>query len=62
MTKFISTSKFDTTIGPVRLTGVLFLADPRSDSFATGDAGILGFESLPGHILRRLRRVLGGLG
>jgi hypothetical protein len=44
MAKVISASKFDTTIGPVRLTGVLFLADPRSDSFATGDAEILGFE------------------
>jgi hypothetical protein len=46
MAKIISASKFDMTIGPVRLTGVLFLADPRSDSFATGDAEILGFESV----------------
>src|SRR5580658_7065784 len=46
MAKIISASKFDTAIGPVRLTGVLFLADPRSDSFATGDAEILGFESV----------------
>jgi hypothetical protein len=46
MAKIISASKFDTTIGPVRLTGVLFLADPRSDSFATGDAEILGFEAV----------------
>jgi hypothetical protein len=46
MAKIISASKFDTTIGPVSLTGVLFLADPRSDSFATGDAEILGHESV----------------
>jgi len=46
MAKIISASKFDTAIGPVRLTGVLFLADPRSDSFAMGDAEILGFESV----------------
>jgi hypothetical protein len=45
MAKIISASKFDTTIGPVRLAGVLFLADPRSASSATGDAEILGFES-----------------
>jgi hypothetical protein len=46
MAKIISAIKFDTTIGPVRLTGVLFLADPRSDSFAMGDAEILGLESV----------------
>jgi hypothetical protein len=46
MAKIISARKFDTTIGPVRFTGILFLADPRSDSFATGDAEILGFESV----------------
>jgi hypothetical protein len=40
MAKIISASKFDTTIGPVRLTGVLFLADPRSDSFAIRDSGL----------------------
>jgi hypothetical protein len=34
MAKIISAIKFDTTIDPIRLTGVLFLADPRSDSFA----------------------------
>jgi hypothetical protein len=44
MAKIISAIKFDTTIGPVRLTGVLFLADPRSDSFAMGDAEILGLR------------------
>ncbi len=46
MAKIISASKFDTTIAPVRLTGVLFLAAPRSDSFAAGAAEILGFESV----------------